>query len=235
MIYVGSSYTNENDIVLEDISVGPLNIGLNKFTIPVDPVDPQQIPEDSLLGNTLLIISFGYREKEFCRVGYYINNELEGVDPLIEQIKRENIDISKVVRTLSDPRVTLFPCFWDREEVIQMQEEKNDENENVLSFNADGNLENDMMENDDQLDNTIKDEIEEGFIKYTPEVKSRDLYVLRAIGRDVPGVLIELGNIANSTIQKSLLSSNDQGKYMQCVTNAIIKTLNPEAAEDDTQ
>lgn len=88
---------------------------------------------------------------------------------------------------------------------------------------------------DKNLANTIKDEIEEGFIKYTPEVKSRDLYVLRAIGRDVPGVLIELGNIANSTIQKSLLSSNDQGKYMQCVTNAIIKTLNPEAAEDDTQ
>lgn len=88
---------------------------------------------------------------------------------------------------------------------------------------------------DKNLANTIKDEIEEGFIKYTPEVKSRDLYVLRAIGRDVPGVLIELGNIANSKIQNSLLSSNDQKRYMQCVTDAIIKTLNPEAAEDDTQ
>lgn len=88
---------------------------------------------------------------------------------------------------------------------------------------------------DKNLANTIKNEIKEGFFEYTPEVESRNLYVLRAIGSDVPGVLIELGNIANSRIQNSLLSSNDQGKYMQCVTNAIIKTLNPEAAEDDTQ
>ena len=163
IIYVGSSYSRDYDQILEDISVGPLNIGLNKFTITTEPVDFSPIPESELLGNTLLLISCMYREKEFCRVGYYVNNELEGIDPLVDEIKRENIDMTKVVRTLSEPRVTLFPCFWDKEEVIQMEEEKNgeNENENVLAFDADGNIEGNvnMIENPNGLNDNLKDEI----------------------------------------------------------------------------
>lgn len=88
---------------------------------------------------------------------------------------------------------------------------------------------------DKVLAEAIKQELEKNFKQYTPKVSTKGLYVLRAMGTDVPAVLIEVGNIANETIKRSLLSEDDRGKYMTCVTDAIVKTLNPEAAEDDTQ
>lgn len=58
-----------------------------------------------------------------------------------------------------------------------------------------------------------------------PEVATNDYYVTRAMGSEIPAVLLELGNIANDKIAASLLSSNDRGKYTQAVADALEETL----------
>lgn len=77
---------------------------------------------------------------------------------------------------------------------------------------------------DKQLANKIQSEVKEGFTLLTPNVQMQELYVLNAIG-DVTGVLLEIGNIANKNIQNALLSKYDQGKYMDCIADAIVKTM----------
>lgn len=34
-----------------------------------------RIPEEDLIGVTVILITCSYREQEFVRVGYYVNNE----------------------------------------------------------------------------------------------------------------------------------------------------------------
>ena len=43
-----------------------------------DAPDPAKIPEGSLLGVTVVMLTCSYKEAEFIRVGYYVNNEYEG-------------------------------------------------------------------------------------------------------------------------------------------------------------
>lgn len=78
---------------------------------------------------------------------------------------------------------------------------------------------------DKQLANKIQSEVKEGFALLTPNVQSQKLYVLNAIGDAVPGVLLEIGNIANENIQNALLSKYDQNKYMNCIADAIVETM----------
>lgn len=78
---------------------------------------------------------------------------------------------------------------------------------------------------DKQLATKIQSEVKEGFTLLTPNVQSQELYVLNAVGNDVPGVLLEIGNIANKNIQNALLSKYDQNKYMDCITDAIVETM----------
>lgn len=58
-----------------------------------------------------------------------------------------------------------------------------------------------------------------------PEVKTNDYYVTRAMGAEIPAVLVELGNIANEKIAASLLSSNDRDKYTTALSTALEETL----------
>lgn len=71
----------------------------------------------------------------------------------------------------------------------------------------------------------IQNSLRSGFSTLTPATGARNLYVTRAAGSDIPAVLLEIGNIANEDIQASLLSAYDQNKYMECIAEAIVKTL----------
>lgn len=58
-------------------------------------------------------MTVSYREKEFIRVGYYVNNEYtEEYDPEVGPPKP--LDMDKVIRTIlaDKPRVTKFPIQW---------------------------------------------------------------------------------------------------------------------------
>ncbi len=78
---------------------------------------------------------------------------------------------------------------------------------------------------DKQLADKIQSQVNSGFTLLAPKVQSQELYVLNAIGDAVPGVLLEIGNIANNNIQNALLSNYDQNKYMDCVAKAIVETM----------
>ena len=113
VIYVGSPETSTHDQVLDEILVGPVPVGVNKFVLQADAPDSSTIPNSNILGVTVVLVTCSYKEQEFARIGYYVNNEYAEYDP--EVGPPQPIDLNKVVRTiLSDkPRVTRFNIPWD--------------------------------------------------------------------------------------------------------------------------
>ena len=62
---------------------------------------------------TVVLVTCSYREKEFVRVGYYVNNEYtEEYDEEVGPPKP--LDMNKVRRSVlaEKPRVTRFPIQW---------------------------------------------------------------------------------------------------------------------------
>lgn len=78
---------------------------------------------------------------------------------------------------------------------------------------------------DKKLSENISKHLKQGFMALTPDVTHDNLYVNNAT-KGVTSSLLEIGNIANGDITNSLLSSNDQKKYMKCVADAIEDTMN---------
>lgn len=78
---------------------------------------------------------------------------------------------------------------------------------------------------DKKLSENINKHLQNGFMALTPDVTHDNLYVNNAT-KGVTSSLLEIGNIANGEITNSLLSSNDQKKYMKCVADAIEETMN---------
>jgi histone chaperone ASF1 len=75
VLYVGSAEDTTHDQVLDEILVGPVPVGVSKFVLQADAPDISQIPEGDILGVTVVLVTCSYREKEFVRVGFYVNNE----------------------------------------------------------------------------------------------------------------------------------------------------------------
>ncbi|KAF9134515.1 Histone chaperone asf1 [Mortierella sp. 14UC] len=113
IIYVGSADSNAHDQVLESIMVGPIPVGVNKFVFQADAPKPELIPHNDIVGVTVILITCSYQDKEFVRIGYYVNNDY------LEQELRENppeqIAYEKLFRSIlaEKPRVTRFPINWD--------------------------------------------------------------------------------------------------------------------------
>lgn len=129
VLYVGSAEDTSHDQVLDEILVGPIPVGINKFVLQADAPDISQIPEGDILGVTVVLVTCSYREKEFVRVGYYVNNEY--TEPYDEEAgPPKPLDMNKVRRcVLSEkPRVTRFPIQWGDKEVVQQQQQQNGEN-----------------------------------------------------------------------------------------------------------
>lgn len=127
VLYVGSAEDTSHDQVLDEILVGPIPVGINKFVLQADAPDISQIPESDILGVTVVLVTCSYREKEFVRVGYYVNNEYtETYDE--EKGVPKPLDMDKVRRcVLSEkPRVTRFPIQWgDKDEPVQEAQDQN--------------------------------------------------------------------------------------------------------------
>ena len=50
-------------------------VGGYKIVFQAEPPDPRRIPPHDLLGVTVILLSCFYRDREFIRVGYYVNSE----------------------------------------------------------------------------------------------------------------------------------------------------------------
>lgn len=112
LTYVGSAQSNQYDIELEEVSVGPVPHGINKFMFTSPAPPPEKIPTDEILGVTVILLSGSYKNNEFVRIGYYVNNEYDDEElnnnppavPILDRIRR-NILAEK-------PRVTRFAIKW---------------------------------------------------------------------------------------------------------------------------
>ena len=136
VLYVGSAQDAAKDQILDEILVGPVPVGVNKFVLQADAPDPSQLAQDDLLGVTVVLVTCSYKEREFVRVGYYVNNEYHnpnaptpappvaavGPDgtpleppappPIPNPVPLEHIQR----QILADkPRVTKFPISWGDE------------------------------------------------------------------------------------------------------------------------
>lgn len=75
IIYVGSAESETYDQVLDTVYVGPIPEGRHMFVFQADPPDSSKIPKEDAVGVTVLLLTCSYRNSEFIRIGYYVNNE----------------------------------------------------------------------------------------------------------------------------------------------------------------
>ncbi|PVV04607.1 hypothetical protein BB560_000894 [Smittium megazygosporum] len=117
LIYVGSADDEKLDQELDSILVGPVPVGVNRFVFETDPPDVSKIPEEELLGITVVLLTCSYKNKEFVRVGYYVNNEYNTEE--LRETPPERPVLEKIYREIlaNKPRVTRFPINWDNPEV----------------------------------------------------------------------------------------------------------------------
>jgi histone chaperone ASF1 len=75
LTYVGSAESEKYDQTLDAVFVGPVACGQYRFVFQADPPDFSKIPSDDVVGVTIILLTCSYRNQEFLRVGYYVNNE----------------------------------------------------------------------------------------------------------------------------------------------------------------
>jgi histone chaperone ASF1 len=155
VLYVGSAHDSHQDQVLDEILVGPVPVGMNKFVLQADPPDINKIPEDQLLGVTVVLVTCSYKEREFIRVGYYVNNEYtdpayqqaikeqgekEGEEgeapapPALPPVKDMNHNLIQRHILADKPRVTKFPIPWGNE---SEEEERPHQEEETMMMKED--------------------------------------------------------------------------------------------------
>lgn len=111
--YVGSAEDASRDQTLEEVMVGPVNEGVNRFVLQAPCPNIAEIPQDDLLGVTVVLVTCSYLDQEFIRIGYYVNNApAEGYDPENPPV---TVDIATVMRNIlaDQPRVTRIPINWN--------------------------------------------------------------------------------------------------------------------------
>lgn len=113
VVYVGSADSEKHDQELESVLVGPVPVGVNKFVFQAPPPNASLIPQDSIAGVTVVLVTCSYDDNEFIRVGYYVNNfyadpELEANYP-----SPHRTDLMRREILAQKPRVTRFPINWD--------------------------------------------------------------------------------------------------------------------------
>ena len=75
LIYVGSADDPQYDQELDSVLVGPVQVGKNKFVFSAPAPDVAAIPVKDLMEVTVILLTALYRDKEFIRIGYYVNND----------------------------------------------------------------------------------------------------------------------------------------------------------------
>lgn len=125
IVYVGSADDEKYDQTLDSVLVGPVQLGVNKFVFQADAPNPARIPSQNILDVTVVLLLGLYKDQEFIRVGYYVNNEIPGYNPVEAQSNPElpqlnpHEHIARVQRHIlaDQPRVTRHEIAWDDEDL----------------------------------------------------------------------------------------------------------------------
>ena len=83
-----------------------------KLPAQADPPNPDLIAQDDLVGVTVILITCSYMDREFVRIGYYVNNEYN--EPYEGEYPPRPILPTQLTRHIlaDQPRVTRFPIDW---------------------------------------------------------------------------------------------------------------------------
>jgi len=120
LIYVGSAESEEHDQEIDSVLVAPQGVGPYKFVFQGDPPNARDIPTQDLLGVTVILLSCHYHDKEFIRIGYYVNTEYD--TPELNDAPPEQPLYERLVRNIlaEKPRVTRYQIDWsDHDATLQ--------------------------------------------------------------------------------------------------------------------
>ncbi|KAJ3030961.1 UNVERIFIED_CONTAM: Histone chaperone asf1 [Siphonaria sp. JEL0065] len=124
LIYVGSPESEAHDQVLEELQVGPVPVGVSKFVFEAPAPKAELLPATDIIGVTVVLLQVSYREKEFIRVGYYVNTDYR--DEALRENPPPSIEFNKLERSIlaDKPRVTRYNIPWDMTEEEQQQQQQ---------------------------------------------------------------------------------------------------------------
>eukprot|EP01084_Bolivina_argentea_P071447 129892_1 len=160
LVYVGCADNESKDQKLDEILVGPVRIGKNRFHFEAPPPDPTIIPKEDLLDVTVILLTCSYKGREFIRIGYYVHNEYEeDIDKLMENDDFV-IDPNKIQRNiLSDkPRVTRFNIPWDGEENTKEDAQHEDTKEDDDDLDDESYVEEEEEEDEEDEEDEEEDD-----------------------------------------------------------------------------
>uniref|UniRef100_A0A1I7XIG8 Histone chaperone ASF1B n=1 Tax=Heterorhabditis bacteriophora TaxID=37862 RepID=A0A1I7XIG8_HETBA len=101
LVYVGSAESSAYDQVLDSVLVGPVPEGRHKFVFTADAPEPSKIPQQDIVGVTVLLLRCKYNEQvscdilndgisyshlifqEFINLGWFVSNDYE--DPELKE------------------------------------------------------------------------------------------------------------------------------------------------------
>lgn len=168
LTYVGSSRSLEHDQELDSLLVGPIPVGINKFILTADAPSPELIPASELVSVTVILLSCSYKEREFVRVGYYVNNEYDSEE--LRENPPAKVQVDHIVRNIlaEKPRVTRFNIAWDNDGTLdEYPPEQNDVDGEELVDDDDEEEEILDDEDDEEEEEEIEEEGEEGEVNQT--------------------------------------------------------------------
>ncbi|MCE3051017.1 ASF1 anti-silencing function 1 [Datura stramonium] len=115
LIYVGSAEDESYDQLLENVFVGPINVGNYRFVLKADPPDPARLRAEEIIGVTVLLLTCSYLGQEFVRIGYYVNNDYN--DEKLKDEPPQTVLIDRIQRNIraDKPRITKFPINFHPE------------------------------------------------------------------------------------------------------------------------
>jgi histone chaperone ASF1 len=161
VVYVGNAEDSTHDQVLEEVMVGPVPVGINRFVLQASAPNPAMIANQDLIGVTVILITCSFMDHKFVQIGYYVNNEYS--EPFEPENPPNPVEIHKLYRNiLSDqPRVTRFAIDWagGNSPVVEVEGETEQQSEDVTEDIVDMNEEDDD-EDDDEEDGDDADEVD---------------------------------------------------------------------------
>ncbi len=101
---------------LQKLPVGCWNniwTGIDRIGLQAEPPELGKIPEEDIIGVTVLLLTCSYVGQEFIRVGYYVSNEY--IDESLREEPPAKVLIHRVQRNIlaDKPRVTKFPIVFN--------------------------------------------------------------------------------------------------------------------------
>jgi histone chaperone ASF1 len=90
-------------------------LGKFKMVIKVQPPNYLDFLPENIIGITIILLNFRYKNIEFIRIGYYVNNELNSDEKfLLDHSIKLNLKLIIRKILINQPRITHYPCLFDK-------------------------------------------------------------------------------------------------------------------------